>query len=216
MPRDLDGTFWHDLSELIPETHPVVLDLGAHQLEEACQLMPMLAHAIWHAFEPNPECWAHVERHVLPYLGMLGEIHLHKAAVGAVPGTTLLYRSSKTDGGRWTASSSTKRPKGVLAAFPWMKFDNGIEVPVVTLDNTCDQIGKIDLIKMDIQGAEIDAIAGGHSTFARAKYVLTEVVGYEEYEGQVGLDGLIAALPGRWHIKERLSCDALLENLDAS
>jgi FkbM family methyltransferase len=139
---------------------------------------------------------------------------LSKTAVGATEGITRLYRSRKKTGEPWTASSSTHKPKNVLAAYPWLEFPDSIEVPVTTLDVYCEQhnIRQVDFVKMDVQGAEIDVIRGGQATFARTKYLLTEVVENEEYEGQLGLDGLVAALPGKWSLVERLLNDALLIN----
>lgn len=44
-------------------------------------------------------------------------------------------------------------------------------IRVTTLDNWCDQRGltKIDLVKMDIEGAEIEALAGARRTLARCR-----------------------------------------------
>lgn len=217
MPRDLDRGFWTDLAGLLgPHREVTVLDLGAHLLEEASQLLPLLPHATWHAFEPNPECCRAARSQVMPHLPAGASVHLHEVAVGRAGGTARLYRSRKKDGGAWTASSSTKVPKQVLRSYPWLEFDEGIVVPQVALDAFCAEhgIARVDLVKMDMQGAETDAVAGGQLTLARARYVLTEVCESEEYEGQLGLKGLLENLPGRWVVRERLLHDALLERKD--
>jgi FkbM family methyltransferase len=212
MPRrDLVPEFWADLARLLPAS-AVVLDLGAHLLEEASQLLPLLPQATWHALEPNPECCLIARSLVMPSLPKSARVHLHEVAVGRENGTALLRRSRMKSGQPWTASSSTRVPKQVLLSYPWMEFDDGIVVPQVALDAFCAEHGvtDVDLVKMDVQGAEVDAIAGGQLTFARARRVLTEVCESQEYEGQLGLAGILEVLPGDWVVEERLLCDALL------
>jgi FkbM family methyltransferase len=51
-----------------------------------------------------------------------------------------------------------------------------IKVPTKTLDS-CNYFNNesIDLIKIDVQGAELDILSGGRSTIMRSNYVLIEV-----------------------------------------
>lgn len=213
--RDLTPDFWVDLAKLLPKRGAIVLDVGAHQLEEAWQLIPLLEMPRWHAFEPNPACFQSCLNNVVPHLRpMVQELVLLRTAIGATSGTTQLHLSAKRDGQPWTASSSTRAPKNVLAAYPWLCFPQQITVPVTTLDEHCRlaRLQHIDLVKMDVQGAEIDVIRGGLETFAMTKCVVTEVVENEEYEGQLGLSGLLAALPGEWVVAEKTISDALLLN----
>jgi hypothetical protein len=95
-----------------------------------------------------------------------------------------------------------------------MAFEKSVCVPLTTLDRYCleNDIDHVDLLKMDIQGAEIDAIMGGQETLAKTSYLVMEAVESPEYEGQENLMGLVAALPGTWVLLERLVSDALLVN----
>jgi FkbM family methyltransferase len=215
-PRDLNKAFWDDLSKMLPPS-PVILDLGAHGMEEAQALIPLLTgQIVWHSFEANSECCANIRQCVLPALSAKANVVLNEVAVSDTNGSADLFRSAKTNGGSWTPSSSIRKPKRATEYYPWMTFDKGITVPTVSLDNYCQEhrIEHVDLLKMDIQGAEIDAIRGGLTTFSKTAYVLTEVCEGEEYEGQLGLDGLLAEMPGTWIIVERLLNDVLLKNTD--
>jgi len=212
--RDLTSDFWRDLALKLPASS-VVVDVGSHLLEEARQLVPLLTRVSWTAFEPHVEC----HRHSLAVASSLRApgktIVVECSAVGDFDGDVTLYRSRKSDGGAWTASSSTRRPKNVLTSYPWLEFDQGVRVRSVRLDAYF--LGRrlaVDLLKMDVQGAEADVIRGGQSVFAGVHYVLTEVCESEEYEGQLGLSGLIDLLPGRWSVAERLLNDALIVNED--
>jgi FkbM family methyltransferase len=215
--RDLTPEFWQQISTKLP-ARPTILDLGSHHLEEAELLVPHLKQAVWHGFEPNVDCFRYARDTIAPHLVDTYDctISMTCAAVGREVGTATLYLSSKKNGEPWTPSSSIRKPAGALRGFPWMAFDKTVEVPVTTLDCYCasQDIANVDLIKMDIQGAEIDAIMGGQVTLTKTKYLITEVVGYEEYEGQASFAQLFSALPGRWALAERLVSDALFVNLD--
>jgi FkbM family methyltransferase len=155
---------------------------------------------------------------VLPRLAPYADVTFNEVAISQGKGSTTLFRSAKVDGQPWTPSSSIRVPKNALSCYPWMTFDEGIPVSTISLDEYCleKQIQSVDFLKMDIQGAEIDAIRGGLFTFAMTKYVLTEVCECEEYEGQVGLAGLVAEMPGCWMVVERLLNDVLLKNMTVS
>lgn len=212
--RDLVPEFWRELAGRLPRG-AVVLDVGAHYLEEACHLIPYLEGVEWHAFEADPACCRGCAEFVVPLLERRGwKVAVRQVAVCDEVGERELYLSERKTGEPWTASSSICRPKNVLAAYPWLHFPRQIRVPSTTLDAYCSSAGiiRVDLLKMDVQGAEISVVRGGQETLKRTRYVVTEVVENEEYEGQVGLDGLVAAMPGRWSVVERLACDALLVN----
>jgi FkbM family methyltransferase len=217
-PRDFNADFWKALSLLLPPS-PTILDLGSHHFEEAQALIPLLqGRPKWHGFEANPKCCETIRTLVLPRLSDLADVTINEVAISQSIGSAMLFRSEKTDGQPWTASSSIREPKNAITCYPWMKFDQGIPVKTISLDHYCQEnkIVQVDLLKMDVQGAEIDAVRGGLSTFARTKYVLTEVCECEEYAGQVGLHELVSEMPGTWVVVERLLNDALLKNLTVS
>jgi len=219
--RDLCPAFWQELSgKIAPDS--LIFDLGTHHLEEAELLVPHLERAEWHGFEPNFECYRYSTEHVATRLmaSHACSIVVTCAAVGRARGDIDFYLSSKKSGESWTPSSSTRKPKNALVYYPWMDFKEVVRVPVMTLDEYAEEHGlcerSVGLVKMDIQGAEIDAVLGGQGLLSRTKLLVVEVVEGEEYEGQVGLQGLLDALPGRWEIVERLVSDALLVNLTPS
>lgn len=60
------------------------------------------------------------------------------------------------------------------------------EIQTVTLDHVArvEQIGRVDLIKIDIQGAELDVFRGGTGTLTGVSGIVTEVEFVELYENQ--------------------------------
>jgi FkbM family methyltransferase len=86
------------------------------------------------------------------------------------------------------SKSSLYEPNHALASL-FNAFDDGSEVVERrTVDTTrldeLDSLGEVDFVKLDVQGAERDALLGGERTVAGALAVETEVKFVEQYEGQ--------------------------------
>ena len=107
-----------------------------------------------HAFEPVPEVAAHCERHVA--LNGLETIVLNVAAVGAEDGVAPFYAIRTANTG---ASSLIAR------RFP----ADEIAVPVVTLDSYVERarLDRVDVLKVDVEGAERLVFVGGRRTLSR-------------------------------------------------
>ena len=126
-PRDLTKEFWTELAAKLPPS-PTILDLGTHNLEEAELLIPHLANATWHGFEPNKDCFRYARDTIAKSLmkDHPCTINLTCAAIGREIGKTTLYLSSQKNGDPWTPSSSTHKPTHALEAYPWMAFEKEV------------------------------------------------------------------------------------------
>jgi FkbM family methyltransferase len=138
-----------------------VVDIGAHigdfskaitQLAPECQIVMV---------EANPNCEPYLQKlphgyEMIALSNQQGKAELFVEKVNAIGTGASLYREN-TD---WYADG---------------KFEK-VEVELDTLDNRkyfADEV--IDLIKLDVQGAELDILSGGRSTIMRSNYVLIEV-----------------------------------------
>lgn len=138
-----------------------VLDVGAHigefsktitQLAPDCQIVMV---------EANPNCESYLQKlphgyEMIALSNKQGKAELFVEKANSIGTGASLYREN-TD---WYADG---------------KFEK-VEVNVDTLDNRryfADEV--IDLVKLDVQGAELDILSGGQSTIMRSKYVLIEV-----------------------------------------
>ena len=138
-----------------------VLDVGAHigefskaitQLAPDCQIVMV---------EANPNCEPYLQKlphgyEMIALSNKQGKAELFVEKANAIGTGASLYKEN-TD---WYADG---------------KFEK-VEVNVDTLDNRkyfADEV--IDLVKLDVQGAELDILSGGQSTIMRSKYVLIEV-----------------------------------------
>ena len=137
------------------------LDIGAHtgdfskaitQLAPECQIVMV---------EANPNCEQYLQKlshgyEMIALSNKQGKAELFVEKVNVLGTGASLYKEN-TD---WYAE---------------VKFEK-FEVETNTLDNRkyfADEI--IDLVKLDVQGAELDILSSGRSTIMRSKYVLIEV-----------------------------------------
>ncbi|MBI3881329.1 MAG: FkbM family methyltransferase [Verrucomicrobia bacterium] len=76
-----------------------------------------------------------------------------------------------------------------------------VRVEATTLDEFCraQNVDELDVLKLDIQGAELNALRGGAGLLSARKIrlIYTEVILVPTYEGQVQLDELLAWLRAR-------------------
>ena len=111
------------------------------------------------------------------------------------------------------ASGSLRKPTGHLEHLPWITFPFKGMVETLTLDSIFGQerLKKIDLLWVDIQGAERNMIAGGQKALSHTRYVFMEAETVELYEGEALKADLIAALPG-WTLLADFGSNILLRN----
>jgi FkbM family methyltransferase len=141
------------------------LDLGAN----AGHLTLLLAHLVGrngqvHAFEPVPEdarCLEETTR-----INALPNVTVHAAAVADRTGSAELAVAGAFDGAARLVELATQNGAATDRRV--------IRVPVTTLDDFCAREGleRVDLVKMDIEGAERLALAGMEAVLARHRPVL--------------------------------------------
>ncbi len=145
-------------------------------------------------------------------------MHLYECAIGVVNGTSIFYQSSGTEklagyGEGWDQSGSIRQPHSHLQVWPWVKFEQQIEVPIMTLDTWAElyEITEVDFIWADVQGAESDLIDGAARLLRATRYLYTEYSNDQWYEDQINLPGLVQKLPD-FEIVRRYPMDVLFEN----
>lgn len=198
-----------------------VLEIGAADGGDTRLLRYTFPKATIFAFEPDPRNIYLIKKDGTDKLATLIE-----AAVGDRDGSADFQLSGgappkghplhglKT----WTFSSSLKKPAKHTELYPWISFDQSAKVRVTRLDTFARErnLGVIDFIWADVQGAEEQLVAGGQEALARTRYIYTEFNQEQLYEGQVGLEAILKLLPGgteAWEVAERFGAeDVLLKN----
>jgi FkbM family methyltransferase len=158
-----------------------VFDAGGFQGVLTAFYRSAFPNADVYAFEPFPDSAdVFAARH-----GHDPKVHLTRAALGDAVGnrrfhvTTNLQHNSllPVDPAAWAAGAGCA--------------DNevrSVEVPVTTLDVFCKAHGidRIDLLKMDLQGAEVEALRGAQGLLKEGAIdvIYSEVVTVPHYQGQ--------------------------------
>ncbi|MEB3255141.1 MAG: FkbM family methyltransferase [Synechococcaceae cyanobacterium] len=170
MPETRLHPDWSILSIIGPCNTPhTVLDIGAHAGWFLHCWLDWCPEATVHGFEPFPASFSKAN-------GLYGgdpRVHLHQLAVGSESGR--LSFNHLTDS---RVSNSFLEPD--KQAWESIAYETGeiekIEVPIVTLDEFCthNNIGDIFLIKIDVQGFEIEVLKGALSVLPRVSHILVE------------------------------------------
>ncbi len=172
---------------------PVIIDLGAHHGEEYAWL-EALGPRRYIAVEADPRNAAILRSK----LGRDSYVTIIEAAIAAHNGTATLHLCDNT-ADQAKGSSSIHKPTGHLEHFKWCTFDETVKVAALTLDqiagNQFTPDIPIDLLWVDIQGAERDMIAGGTEALKRTRFIMIEAESVEMYEGQALKPELLALLP---------------------
>ena len=196
---------------------PVILEIGANDGGHTLWFLEIFDRPTIYCFEPDPRAAGRLRRNI----GDRANVKIFELAMSDRQGEATFYQSGGARDGEmvevmpdgWDLSGSIRKPKDHLLIEPDVTFDRTIRVRTTSLDEWADEnsIGDVDLIWMDVQGAERDVLAGGKKTLARTRYLYTEYSERELYEGQYTFRQLIKALPG-FEVVIRYPADVLLRN----
>jgi FkbM family methyltransferase len=161
-PHIYFGTYEREETSLIRElVRPgmTVLDIGANigyfTLLIASKLGP---HGTVHAFEPNPAMLTRLKENIAlnPEYND-GRVVFHQVALGANTGEANFFCPVLGHEGVGGLRNTGRAPLSHI-----------LRLPVQTLDLFLESegIGKLDLIKLDVEGGELDVMRGGERTLA--------------------------------------------------
>ncbi len=157
------------------EIHPgdVVVDVGANVGYFTLIAAQLVGDGgkVW-AFEPDPDAFELLRRNV--ELNGYKNVTLVPKALGSEPGTLKLFRHATNRGDHRTYDPGDGR--------------EAVEVEVTTLDHYFADASRLDLIKMDIQGAECAVVAGAPKTFERGGDMAVIMEYTPQYIRQMGQD----------------------------
>jgi FkbM family methyltransferase len=122
-----------------------IFDVGAHTGDYAVMAARILEEPTIHCFEPNPSAFRSRQA-----VGIW-----HELALGASPGLRELYQ----DPSKPTMASLHPGAVRVVGLDARLK----VKVATTTLDEFCSEHGieRIDLLKIDVEGAEFEVLRGG-------------------------------------------------------
>jgi len=156
----------------------IIFECGSRDCLDAIDLRNYFSADLVYSFECNPECFLVCERNIKG----IDNIKLVKKAVHKVNGTSVFY-----------ATDMEKSKDKNIGASSLLKHIDSVEyiqkeiiVDTIRLDTFMEQEGvdHIDLLCMDLQGAEHWVLTGLGKMIRKVRYIITEVMpGDVYYEG---------------------------------
>lgn len=177
--------------------NPTILEAGCNDGTHTLWFLEMFNNPFLYCFEPDPRA----ARRFKEKVGQRSNVVLLEQGLSGRTGKMTFYQSdgvldaaqvtSQDDG--WDQSGSIKRPKRHVKSYPSISFGRTIEIQTCTIDSWSREynIQSVDLIWMDVQGAELDVLTGGQETLKVTRLVLAEYSDEKLYEGQCTLRQLI-------------------------
>lgn len=148
-------------ADFVPEPGWVVLDVGANI--GIVSVLHAQRGATVYAFEPNIDCYRRLVR-TIALNALEGKIHPFNLAAGKNVGTGQMQLENRggTTGGRVVSPEVNERC--------------GTSVSVTTLDKILPalDVTHIDLLKIDVEGAEVDVLCGGAQTLLLTSRIILE------------------------------------------
>jgi FkbM family methyltransferase len=167
------------LASLPPDipTSPTILDVGSYTGEQACEFATAFPTARIFAFEARPQSAEVVRRTV----ATIPNVSIIQAAVHEFDGETEFHVVDEGNPG----ASSLFVGSGVQEIHPIRQ--TSIRVPTIRLDTWArgQDIEHVDLVWMDLQGADLVALRGMGELLATIRAVQLEITYHELYHGQV-------------------------------
>jgi len=179
------------LAALLPQTAfgigPRIVDGGANKGRTVDALLRLYPKAAIQAFEPIPE----LARKLARRFAGDARVAVHQAALGASPQVLPLnILESRT-------CSSLLAPTGIREkhADKPMALARRVEVEVVRLDDVLP--AGADIVKLDLQGFELEALRGAEALLRGVQAVVCEVAFADLYAGQPLADAIVAWMEER-------------------
>jgi FkbM family methyltransferase len=166
-----------------------VFEVGAYDGRDCVRYAELFPRARIFAFEPVPASFEMIETKV----ASCDRISAFNVALSDKVGTEEFHLSN------WVDASSLLKPKATGSTFDaYQASSKSIAVSVDTIDAICkrESVSRINLLKMDAQGAELKILAGAAQMFAAGAVdmVFSEVHFLESYEGSARFDQVMATL----------------------
>ena len=189
------GTYSDDITSYLAQTirpGSTCFDVGANIGLTSLYMATLGASVV--AFEPSPVAIAHLERNVRAN-GCAERIRVEPVAVSSAVGETTFMEMPAHLSGSYVAAGGVSHP----AAAGLTTFN----VPTTTLDHYGEQhdIDSLDLVKIDVEGHELDVLAGARTLLAALRPItiiefnLWAIVNVQRLEPEAFLDGVFAVFP---------------------
>jgi len=188
---------WQNQRDLIDNIKPVIFDVGANVGDITYLYRQLFPEAIIHTFEPTPSLYSLLchrndtdFRVICNQLAIADDERLSIFNINKSLATNSLHLSHPAANELWGENL--------------LDIQDQIEVTVTTIDQYCklNSIEHIDIVKLDIQGSEYDALIGAKNMLKDQKIslVYTEIILADTYVDQKKLHEYLELMDGFGYI----------------
>jgi FkbM family methyltransferase len=170
LPDEIDDDVLSLLGKIVP-TDIVAVDVGANIGLHALAMSHLAPDGRIHTFEASPDTSRHLQENVRA--NGASNVVVHAKAVSSEPGELTLFSNDEFAAGSTVIDQATDLAREYMSE----EGRNIVRVPAVTLDAFVAEQGleRLDLIKIDVEGYDIDVIRGAKNTIATLRpTVITE------------------------------------------
>jgi FkbM family methyltransferase len=171
----------------------VIFDIGACEGEDSIRYSRLFPNATVHLFEPRPDNLEKVAQNLRDF--ECTSVEVSSLALSNAAGEATFYLSSgkpedASENEEWDFGnkSSSLLPPGekMKEHTSWLEFKDHLVVQTERLDTYCahHNISRIDLIHMDVQGAELMVLEGAGDMMQNIAAIWLEVEAVELYKNQ--------------------------------
>jgi FkbM family methyltransferase len=164
------------IAQFLPK-NPIIIDAGAHKGRDTLEFIAQWPLCTVHAFEPVPALFEVLKTRTAE----IKNVHVYPFALSEKMSIQTFYLSDH----KKNAVSSLLEPDQIKQQLPAVQF-NHVNVQTITLDDWAIQcnISTVDLIWLDVQGAELAVFKGATELLQSVKAIHCEVSLVERYKNQ--------------------------------
>ena len=178
---------FEDIRQLTAISNPIIVDAGCHTGSVTAKFLRIFDNPTIHAIEPNPDFASQLRER----FGSYENVIVHEKALGSQNRkgniNILNYPLASSI---LTSTETSKKYHGEK-----MEISDVLEIEIVRLESIIDH--EIDILKMDLQGYELEALKGSENVLHEIKLILLEVEFIPLYENQPLFGDLDVFLRGK-------------------
>jgi len=166
------------IKNVINKKDPICFDIGAHIGESVVYFNKLFNNPLIYSFEPSPNSFEILKKN--NYKNNL----CFNYAISNMTGNTVFYENEISH----TNSLVKINPLSVDSIKKQKTVNSKINVKAIKLDDFIieQKIKKIDVLKIDVQGAEALVLEGGDNALKLSKIVIVEICFFDYYKNKGG------------------------------
>ena len=166
------------IKNIVKKEDPICFDVGAHIGESVVYFNKLFNNPLIYSFEPSPKSFK-----ILKNNNYKNNICFNYA-ISNITGNTVFFENEISH----TNSLVKINSLSVDSIKKQKTINSKINVKAIKLDDFIieQKINKIDLLKVDVQGAESLIFEGSQNTLKKTKVVIVEICFFDYYENKGG------------------------------